>query len=127
MAVIVNNTKFEFLPLPGRLDYPRHSLTVVAKGTFELKPDAAATLADEQQPIEADVYEGDPATGSLRYESDLVYFKPHADLLLLASAYAPGGRPTGRCEVTFGVGGKRAKLYVTGDRYWSSGLLSTLR
>jgi len=123
MAVIVNQTSFEFLPLPGRLDYPRHSLTVVAKATFELRPDQAATLADEQQPIGADIYDGDAATGSLRYESDLAHFKPHADLLLLATAYAPGGRSVPRCKVTFGVGGTRRTLYVTGDRNWTSSLL----
>lgn len=123
MAVIVNQSSFEVLPLAGRLDYPRHSLTVVVKGTFDLEPDAAATLAEEQQPIGPDVYDGDAATGSLRYESDMVHFKPHADLMLLATAYAPGGRAVQRCKVTFGVGARRSTLFVTGDRYWSSGLL----
>ena len=71
---LVNQTPFQFAPLPGRLGYPKHSLTVIVKGTFDLVPDAPAALADEQLPITGDLpYPDDEeGSGSPYYESDLL-------------------------------------------------------
>lgn len=123
----VNQTPFQFAPLPGRLGYPEHSLTVIVKGTFDLVPEAPAGIADEQLPITGDLpYPDDEeGTGSPYYESDLGHFKPQADLLLVGICHAPGGRPRPVCRVTFAVGAKSRALMVVGERQWEHRLLHT--
>jgi len=131
-VILFNKTPFQFAPMPGRMDYPKHSLTVIIKGTFDLVQGEAAKEADEQlPPVGDEPYPDDEeGTGSPRYESDLVYFKPSTDLLLVGKCHAPGppgasgGAPTQACGVTFAVGGKSRMLSVTGNRHWISGLLS---
>jgi len=121
----VNQTPFQFAPLAGRLGYPAHSLTVIVKGTFDLVPEAAAGIADEQLPITGDLpYPDDEeGTGSPFYESDLGHFKPQADLLLVGTCHAPEGKPRPVGRVTFAVGEKSRTLMVVGDRHWQHHLL----
>ncbi|MGE3164091.1 MAG: DUF2169 domain-containing protein [Planctomycetota bacterium] len=123
----VNETPFAFAPLPGRMDYPRHSLTIIVKGTFDLTPGGVMKAAAEQQPITGDSYhpDDDEQQGSLRYESDLAYFKESTDLLLAGSCHTPGGKPLTSCPVSFRVGTHERRLLVFGDRSWNVGLLST--
>ncbi|MGK4007951.1 DUF2169 domain-containing protein [Sorangium sp. So ce1036] len=51
-----------------------------------------------------DEFEGEPNASSVRAESDLAPFKPRCDVLVRATAWAPGGRPaerwTARLRVT---------------------------
>jgi len=124
---LVNQTPFQFAPLAGRLGYPRHSLTVIVKGTFDLVPAAAAEIAAEQLAITGDLpYPDDgEGTGSPYYESDLAHFKPQADLLLVGTCHAPGGLPRPVCRVTFAVGDKSRALMVVGERQWEHRLLRT--
>ena len=35
---IINNTRFLVAPLAGRIGFPKHSLTLIVKGTFDLVP-----------------------------------------------------------------------------------------
>jgi uncharacterized protein YjbI with pentapeptide repeats len=123
----VNQTPFQFAPLVGRLSYPKHSLTVIVKGTFDLVPEAPAGIADEQLPITGDLpYPDDEeGTGSPYYESDLGHFKPQADLLLVGTCHAPGGQPRPVCRATFAVGEKSRALMVVGERQWQHRLLRT--
>ena len=122
-----NRTTFPVLWLPGRLDYPGHSLTVVVKGTFRLAPDTPASLEEAQLPIGPDVpFPADGETpASPFYDSDLAHFKPRADRLLVGRCHAPGARPVAECRVTFGVGSWSRSLRVVGDRYWDRGLVRT--
>ncbi len=41
----------------------------------------------------SDVYAGDPHRTPLLRANDLVGYRPHADVTVLGSAHAPGGRP----------------------------------
>src|SRR5690554_3600719 len=70
-------------------------LGVMLKATFRLPEGVGGTaaLAEEQLPLvtEDEHYDGD-AAGSVRLEQDLVPFKPRADVVLVGSAYVPGGR-----------------------------------
>lgn len=123
----VNETPFVFVPLPGRMEYPRHSLTIIVKATFDLAPGGVMTPSAAQQPVTGDVYHPDDEEqqGSLRYESDLTYFKEATDLLLAGSCHAPGGKPVPSCPVTLRVGSHERRLIVFGDRSWTVGLVST--
>jgi len=120
-----NRTALPVLWLPGRMEYPRHSLTLVVKGTFELEPDAPARLVEEQLPIGPDVPfpDDDDPSSAPYYDSDLAHFKPRADRLLVGRCHAPGGRPVAECRATFGVGKWSRTLRIVGDRYWDRGLL----
>ena len=53
--------------------------------------------ADEQAPLsESDTFFGTPNASSMQQESDLCAFKPKCDVIVNATAHAPGGRPTRR-------------------------------
>ena len=67
------------------------------------------------------VLRGDPANSGIVYESHITLFKPRVDVLLLAHAYAPGGRPTKRFPVHLSLGNISKTLVVSGDREWLAG------
>src|SRR5262245_46921401 len=123
---LLNQTAFRAVTFAGRMGFPKYSLTLIVKGTFDLKPDEAAQPAGEQVFPTGDVpYEaGDGPPGSLRYESDFAYFKPRSDLLLVGHCHAPGGKPIASCRVTFKVGASRRTLAVFGDCEWKGMLAS---
>jgi hypothetical protein len=58
--------------------------------------------------------DGDPAL--VRYESDLVPFKPRTDLLCVGHAHAPGGQPVTTLSVRFGLQERRKEIRVVGER-----------
>lgn len=116
-----NRTPFSIVWIPGRIRYPGHSLTVIAKGTFDLTPGATAQLAAVQLPIEADV----DSAGLPYYDSDFAYLKPRADRLLVGRCFAPQKAPTRECQVGLTVGTWSRRLRIVGDRQWSRGLLKT--
>ncbi len=122
---ILNSAAFTFASTPGRMNFPGQSLTLIVKGTFSLAPGQKATPAAEQlYPTGDEYYPDDPdAVGSLRYESDFSYFKPHADLLLVGKCYTPGGKPASSCMTTFQVGDKPLSIAVFGDRLWKRNVL----
>jgi hypothetical protein len=96
--------------------------TLVAKATYTLKG-SALDLAEEPSPLHpSPVYAGEPGTSSLRYESDAVFVKTAADVVLLGHAQAERGRPA-ELDVSLRVG--RAidrKVRVFGDRVWTKTL-----
>jgi hypothetical protein len=122
MLQFKNRTPFEgailLLPDADGVD----SLYTVVKGTF--------TLADRPRPAEkqlpvalADQYRGDPGKSSLRIASDVALLKPGTDVLLVGTAYAPGGRPAPQADVTLRVGPVNKTVRVFGDRVWEAGML----
>jgi hypothetical protein len=102
----------EVLPL---LPPSRDKLTLVVKGTFDVRRDGRTRLAKAQLPLSGDEHEGGPAT-PVRYESDLVPFKPRADLLCVGRAHAPGGQPVASLAVRFGLADRPKEIRVVGDR-----------
>lgn len=97
-----------------------HIWIVVVKATFDIKPDGALSLSDRQlEPLLAPEYIGEPGLSSLRYDADLVPAKPTTDILLNATAYAPGGRPSVDFLVEARIAGMRKIVRVRGIRAWS--------
>jgi hypothetical protein len=98
------------------------TLFTVVKGTFDLRRlDARGTPAPAERQVAvgpADEHHGDPETGSIRAPSDFSLGKPGTDVLLVGTAYAPGGRPVGRMDVSLAAGPLRKTVRVFGDRAW---------
>lgn len=103
----------------------RELLVVVIKGTFQLPRTAEEPLrlADEQLPlVMADTFTGEPGFSAPVYEVDFAPRKKRCDVLLLGSAYAPGGCPATRVQVGLRVGAMAKTFSVIGDRHWRVGI-----
>jgi len=97
-------------------------LSVIIKGTFEIPTGGGiARAAPEQLPIFTadEPYDPKQPGGALKFESDLVPFKPRTDVVLVGHAYALHGRPAKVVDVEIEVGALKKKLRVFGDRAWS--------
>jgi uncharacterized protein YjbI with pentapeptide repeats len=107
--------------LDWSLKPPTPSVTIIVKGTFELVPDGPAKLCDESELPTGDVHVDDDLGRSIRYASDFAVFKPEADVTVIGTAHAPGGRSTAM-EAGFRLGeGPKAltrRVAVLGDRQW---------
>ncbi len=104
----------------------RELLVVVVKGTFTIpQRHGPVSRADVQKPlITADQFNGEPGLSAPLYETDFAPYKPLCDVLLNGSAYAPGGRPVTRVDVTLRLASLFKSFAVTGNRYWESGNLA---
>jgi len=92
---------------------------VIAKAAFLVGEDRIPRPHPEPAVIrEADVpWEGDdPAAVPLRAESDLAFRKDQADVVVLATAHAPGGTAVPQFDVEVGIGRHRRVLRVFGAR-----------
>ncbi|MFY4727921.1 DUF2169 family type VI secretion system accessory protein [Nitrospira sp. BLG_2] len=121
---LLNATKMQAGYTMGVAPDGRESLVVVVKGTFHIpdKPSQEAELAEEQMPLVlADTFEGEPGFSAPVYESEFPPKKPKCDVLLNGSAYAPGGQPTKRVNVSLQVGDWRKTFTVIGNRTWKRG------
>jgi hypothetical protein len=104
----------EALPL---LPPSRDKLTLIVKGTFDILADGRTRLGRAQLPLGGDEPEGEDGDPQLiRYESDLVPFKPRADLLCVGSVHAPGGRPVTSLSARFGLLDRPKEIRVLGER-----------
>jgi hypothetical protein len=98
------------------------SITVVVKGTFDVREGQPVSLAELQLPLSCTDATGARRNGATRYKSDFVPFKPRADALCVGNAYPGGAKPATHCVVAFGVGGWLKQILVTGDRTWKVGV-----
>jgi hypothetical protein len=133
---LINKTPFPGIAFQASRQDGKPSHVAVLRATFDIKSDGILELSDEQEPIVlSDEYFEEPNKSSVRQESDLVPCKPKCDVIVNATAYAPGGHPS--LEFVVGVrirgpagGGKEhgplileKKLVVTGPCCWEKGLM----
>jgi uncharacterized protein YjbI with pentapeptide repeats len=119
-----NDTQLKLAWLPGMLQSPDHSLTLVVKGCFDLVAGDKAVHCEDPDAgaIMGDMFVDDKPAASLRYANDLVIYKPKADLTLSGVAYPQPGEAG--CRVTFGVGKWRKSLAIFNQRFWRWGKAS---
>jgi hypothetical protein len=120
---LINSTRMVAGLTMGMEPSGRELLVVVIKGTFCIptEPGAPLRLQEEQVPlVMSDVFYGEPGLSAPKYEVDFAPRKPRCDVLLNASAHAPGGRPTGRVEVAARIGNWSKSFAVIGDRVWEA-------
>lgn len=89
---------------------PAWSASIAVKLTAPL----LGSLAGKPPPVTGDVFLDDDPEKPLLYSSDLVPFKPRADVLLSGRAHAAGGKATDVVAVAFGIGAWSKKLVVLG-------------
>src|SRR5579859_749927 len=77
-------------------------LTVIAKATFEIRPDHRARLVDPY-PLFGDVYFEENVGRSLRVASDWAPCKPKVDVLFTGAAYAPVGEHVTHRSIRFAM------------------------
>jgi pSer/pThr/pTyr-binding forkhead associated (FHA) protein len=95
-------------------------LTVIYKVTWQVGETGATQPAEQQLPIwTEDQHEEDDPQSPVRIETDLVPFKPRADIVVVGQVHAPGGRPVTQLDCELRVGSCRRRLRVWGDRRWS--------
>jgi hypothetical protein len=94
---------------------------VAVKATFDIGPDGALSLSDDQPPVlRLPAFHGEPGKSSIRHEADLVLCKRTTDVLVVGHAYAPHGRAVTDLDVGFRVGPVQKILKVFGDRSWGA-------
>ncbi len=95
-------------------------ITVAIKAAFRIEPDGTcAPLPAELQPkVGKAANFKDRHGNSLKWDNDLVAFKPRADCIFIGSAHTPDGEPRKEMTVGFGVGDMRKHLSIHGDRHW---------
>lgn len=133
---INNSTIFPALAFQSTDQHGESFHVVVMRATFDIQTDGKLVLSTKQQPIVlTDEYFGEMNKSSVRQESDLVPFKPKCDVIVNATAYAPGGVPSLGFVAGVKINGPphdngaagplilEKKLLVTGPRFWEKGLL----
>ena len=102
---IVNGTELAAEIWLGLFPDERPCLAIVVKATFSITDKAQPVLSEEQIPI----FFADQPYEKLKYpsavlESDMVPFKPRADIVLWGKAYAPAGKPVTYTDTSLSVG-----------------------
>ena len=94
-------------------------LSVVVKGTWTI--DERPVSATSPVPIFiSDQLASDDPSSPVRFESDLVPFKPRADVVLVGHAYAPSRESVTQLFAGLRVGQLSHAVAVFGDREWHS-------
>lgn len=100
------------------------TLTVCVRGTFSLVHGREAVLAEAQEPVTGDRYYkngGGIRGASLYAASEIVPYKPRADVLLVGSAFAPEQTPVDALIARITVEELDKSIGIIGDRRWSPG------
>jgi len=117
MLQINNTTPFTAAIMPLVDADGIDAVFTVVKATFRLG--RTLTPVEKQLPItRVDEYYGKPEATSIRAASDVSLEKPGTDVVLVGSAWAPGGQPTWRMDVQLSVGPVEKTVTVFGDRVW---------
>ncbi len=106
----------ELLSLP---DTTGQEVQVLVMATTWLPSRESGVLeAAAEQPLVtlADVHVGDPATTSVRYESQVASHKPRIDVIVNGTAYVPAGRRATELMAALQVGTLEKQLRVIGNR-----------
>jgi len=93
--------------------------SLLVKRTYDIQADGRVIASG--QPCEfrkVDEYYdgGDPEWATIKFEAELVPFKPNVDVVVVGKAYAPHGRPTDQMDIEVRIQNKSKRIRVIGDR-----------
>jgi hypothetical protein len=93
--------------------------SVLVKRTYLIGGDNRPVRAAADAPLRKidEYYDGgDPLTSTVKFEGDLVAWKPATDVVVIGKAYAPGGEPCTEMEIAVEAGRACKRIMVIGDR-----------
>jgi hypothetical protein len=106
-----------YVVLPGQAPDGAPILSVLVKRSYRIVAGAPAERMERAQPlVPGDRHFGDPMNSTVAFESDHVPFKPATDVVIHATAHAPGGTPAQEIIASVVVGAVRKDIVVIGDR-----------
>lgn len=97
------------------------ALTAVCKATFRLVPDVVTLTRSQEPPNDDDNYWNDDESRSLQAATDLVPFKPRADVLVVGHAFAPRRAKVRSLAARVCVGTVDKAVEVWCDRWFDPG------
>lgn len=101
-----NLTPFPAIAFDGIDQHDQRFHSVVMRLTFEVQDDGTLLLAPAQTPLAmTDEFYGEANRSSVRQESDLAPYKPHTDVIVIADACAPQGKPSKLFGVALKING----------------------
>jgi len=118
---VINPTNATFTPLTEYAESETGGhVTAVIKKVHKIGPDGTLSPypQDEQPEFAGEIQHEDELGRSLRYPGDIAAYKPLVDVILDATAYAPGGEAVPELTVRLEVAGCRKAVRVVGDREW---------
>lgn len=93
---VINHTPFPALRLEAENQYGQAAHVLVLRQTLSFAT-GILEYADVQEPLcDGDIFFGELNASSVRQESDFCQFKPKCDVIVNATAHAPGGKATRR-------------------------------
>ncbi|WP_345830364.1 DUF2169 domain-containing protein [Erwinia sp. HDF1-3R] len=94
--------------------------TVVARLSYDMDIQSGGLklCQDQGELVEQDCYFGEIGRSSTRFESDLAPFKPRLDVIINATAWAPGDKPVKTFTAGIQVGDFTRLIKITGPREW---------
>ncbi|MCK6376970.1 MAG: DUF2169 domain-containing protein, partial [Zoogloea sp.] len=110
------------LPVDSVVWQPRSSswvLTFVCKATYTLRPGESVLAQEQEAPLSKDEHWNDDTARSIRAPCDLLPVKPRPEVMLVGSAFAPGGASTRAVTVRLIVGDVDKSIDVFCDRVFT--------
>jgi len=114
---MINNTPFECTATPFIGIQNKTIMTVIVKGTFDFVSEDKVIPSKEQ----IQIFFGDERYESfngLKFESDLIPFKPYADIALIGKVYS--SKPVRSINASLQVDNMIKTIWAFGDRKWNS-------
>ena len=108
----------------GIVDRDGEKLVAIVKATFLREADGTLEVAPKNRQRKlrfADIPWGDPEKSSILYPADLCLRKPGTDVIVVARAYAPGGKAVPSFDAGLRVGPLQKIVRVFGLRVWQAG------
>ncbi len=103
--------------LPGQTPEGKFILAVLLKRTYCLVPYEPAIRAEADRPLlGGDKHFVDPMNTTVQYEADFVPFKIATDVVLVGSAYAPGGKDVRELMAKLEIEQVNKIVRISGDR-----------
>lgn len=121
---IVNNDNYAFGFIFGYVNFPKHSVSLVAKKSWKFDLAGNLTELEDGPVLEGDVI-GKGAIPECQYDADLAVYKPNAEVLLTGTCYVPNGQNKTVFDCAFKVGEWAKVLAVVGNRTWIKKLLGS--
>ena len=103
--------------VPGKEEHGGDVFAFLVKRSYQFDGTGQCQRLEPPAPfLETDIYWGDPAASSPRFEADKAPYKPLTDVVVIGTVYAPRGIAAQRIHAGIELGRARKTIAVFGDR-----------